>query len=195
MDRMDNNEILTRHIPYRLKAVSTLSVALRLWPDNDVPAPMKIYFDDRLVVDSNSYGFLNPAIECGLMHCRALLEFLGLCELNGQLRNIARRRDNDVCIEQFTNTAGPLPMVTPATAVAHYTGGGDEAERALIAIFHVTNKGLAHLTNGLDVSKSDARLIEIASRGVPSLVISHLYTPLGLPAPDFEVTSRHGMRP
>ena len=192
---MNNNEVLTRHIPYRLKAVSTLSVALKLWPDNDVPVPMKIYFGDHLVVDSNSYGFLNPAIECGLMHCRALLEFLGLRELNGQLRNIGRRHGDDVGIEQFTNTAGPLPMVTPTAAVAHYTGEGDEAERALIAVFHATNKGLAHLTNGLDVSKSDAHLIEIASRGVPSLVISHLYTPLGLSAPDFDVTSRHGTRP
>jgi hypothetical protein len=192
---MDNNEILTRHIPYRLQAVSTLSVALGLWPDNGVPVPMKIFFNDHLVIDSNSYGFLNPAIECGLMHCRALLEFLGLCELNGQLRNIGRRHDDDVHIEQFSNAAGPLPMVTPAAAVGHYTGEQDEAERALIAVFHATNKGVAHLTSGLDALKSDAHLIEIASRGVPSLVISHLYTPLGLPAPDFEVTSRHRTKP
>jgi hypothetical protein len=34
------------------------------------------------------------------------------------------------------------------------------------------------------------RLIEIASRGVPSLVISHLYTPLGLSAPNYKLTGR-----
>jgi hypothetical protein len=31
-------------------------------------------------------------------------------------------------------------------------------------------------------------LIEIASRGVPSLVISYVYTPLGLPAPNYKLT-------
>ena len=191
IELMDKNDILTRQIPFRLMAVNTLSVALGLWPEDGVAVPMQIYFADRRVVDSNSYGFLNPAIECGLIHCRVLLEFLGLCESNGHLGNISKRRPDDAGVEKFSNTEGPLPMVKPAVATAHYTGEAVEAERALIAVFHAVNKGLVHLINGLDGSKSDARLVEIASRGVPRIVISHLYTPLGLPAPDFEVTRRH----
>lgn len=192
---MRNDKVLMQDIPYRLKAISTMTIALRWWPDNDAAEPMKIYFGDRLVVKSNSYGFLNPVIECGLLHCRVLLEFLGLCEAGGQLQNVNHRHGDDIRIEQLANAAGPLPKVTPTAAIARYAGDHRDAERAMLAIFHATNKGLAHLTSGLDVSKSDARLIEIASKHIPSLVINYLYTPLGLPPPDFDVSSRHGTSP
>ena len=36
----------------------------------------------------------------------------------------------------------------------------------------------------------DTRLIEIASRGLPSLMVSYFYTPLGLPRPDSKIATR-----
>lgn len=189
---MDRDYILNRLVPYSLGAVSALALALKYRMAWDVPRRMEIYFDGKVSIEGNSNAFINPAIEAGLIHCRALLEFLGLCVQVGQLQNVKlpRRRPDDVGIESFSNSSGPLSLVTPAEAVSHYSGPASQAERALLAVFHAANKGFAHFTDGFDASLVDGDAIEVASRGVPSLVISHLYTPLGLPAPDFEIQGR-----
>jgi hypothetical protein len=57
-------------------------------------------------------------------------------------------------------------------------------------VFEITNKGIAHATQELKDNPDHGRLIEIASRGAPSLVISYVYTPLGLPAPNYKLTHR-----
>jgi hypothetical protein len=75
---MDLDRLLNEIIPYRMQAVDTLILATRLattWPR---PPPLEIYVDGKLQVEGNLYAFTNPAIEVGLVHCRALLEFLGL---------------------------------------------------------------------------------------------------------------------
>ena len=63
-------------------------------------------YDDTLgerIMEGNLNAFTNPAIEAGLVHSRALLEFLGLCDKNGTLCNIKKRRRGDVGIEHFKN--------------------------------------------------------------------------------------------
>jgi len=189
---MDRNEILQRLIPNSLTAVSALALALKYRMAWDVPKRMEIYFDGKLSVEGNSNAFVNTAIEAGLIHCRALLEFLGLCAQDGHLVNIKlpRHWQDDVGIESFSNSSGPLALVTPTVAVSHYAGPASEAERALLAVFHATNKGIAHFTTGFNAALVDGGAIEVASRGVHALVISHLYTPLGLSAPDFEIKGR-----
>ena len=83
------------------------------------------------------------------MHCRALLEFLGLCDEKGKLGNKKGRHSTDIGIEHFHAPAGePLKMVTPSDAASRYPGPSGEAEAALLTVFHVTNKGLAHVTEG-----------------------------------------------
>jgi hypothetical protein len=144
-----------------------------------------------LVVEGNLNAFTNPAIEAGLMHCRALLEFLGLCMTKDRrLGNIKERRSSDVGIEDFRNSSRPLKKVAPDEALKLYPGPREEAENALLAVFQITNKGLAHVTEDLIENPEHGSLIEIASRGVPSLMVSYLYTPLGLPAPDYKLTER-----
>jgi hypothetical protein len=166
MDR-DHNELL----PYRMQAVETLNLALNLngrWG----AAPMTLYAADKLVVEGTLYGFTNPCIEAGMMHCRALLEFLGLCGKNGRLGNIKKRRLTDIGIENFTTSTGAqLKKLTPDDAAGRYPGPSNEAENALLAVFQATNKGLAHVTEDLNDSPEHARLIEIASRGIPVLMV------------------------
>lgn len=153
---------------------------------------MTIHADGKLVIEGNLNGFTNPAIEAGLVHCRALLEFLGLCmNKDARLGNIKTRRSSDIGIEHFRNSSGPLPKVTPDDAVRRYEGGRQQAEEALISVFQITNKGLAHFTTDLVENPELRSLVEIASRGVPSLVVSHLYTPLGLPPPNYKHPTRH----
>ena len=188
---MNLDRLLNEIIPYRMQAVDTLILATRLatrWPH---PPPLEIHVDGKLQVEGNLYAFTNPAIEVGLVHCRALLEFLGLtANKSGRIVNIDGRRSSDIGIEHFSNASGHLSMVNPETALSRYGGGKEEAEKALLAVFQITNKGIAHVTEDIKDNPDHGRLIEIASLGVPSLVVSHLYTPLGLPSPDYKLTHR-----
>ena len=189
----DTDDLLHRIIPYRMSAVQTFNLALRLRLSWDTAKPMKIYFLDRLVIEGNSNAFTNPVIEAGLIHSRALLEFLGLKASAGtspKLTSRVSKRRDDIGIEHFSNSVGPLPLVTPTEAVSSYSGPAAEAEEALVAILHSTNKGLAHVTASLTQSQHQARLFEIASRGIPTLMVRYLYKRLGLAAPKYEFASR-----
>jgi hypothetical protein len=189
--RMTLARLLHEIIPYRMLAVSTLNLATRLQMAADKPQTMEIYVDGKLRIEGNLFAFTNPAIEAGLVHCRALLEFLGLTASKpGRIVNVNGRRPTDIGIESFSNASGNLSMVSPTAALGGYDGGEEEAEKALLAVFQITNKGVAHLTEDMKDNPDHGRLIEIASRGVPSLLVSYLYTPLGLPAPQYKLRHR-----
>lgn len=188
-----HDDIIKRVIPYRLQAVDAANLAVRLRSSWDAPKAMKIYFDDRLKITGNSNAFTNPVMEAGLIHCRALLDFLGLKADPADstklvCRDPKRTKNDDVVIEHFSNSNGPLPMVTPQDAISRYQGPQSEAEAALASVLHTANKGLAHITSGLAMSAIDISNLEIASRGVRALVVSHFYTPLGLLPPEPVVT-------
>jgi hypothetical protein len=85
------DDILTRVIPHRLEAIATLNLVLRLLGGWDSPKPMKIFFADRLKITGSSSAFTNPVIEAGIIHCRALLEFLGLRVSPSDPRKLASR--------------------------------------------------------------------------------------------------------
>ena len=189
--------VIQELIPYRLYALSIMGAALRYRLSSDNPKEMKIYFDGKLVITGNSNAFINPAIEAGLIHCRALLEFLGLrCDKYDVLQNLEqKRKPDDIGVESFRNSYGKaLTRVSPAEATACYCGDSAEGEKALLAVFHATNKGLAHFTTSFEISKPDAGLLQIAAKGVRALVFNHLYTPLGLDAPNCEIEERQRER-
>ena len=82
-----------------------------------------------------------------------------------------------------------LPTVTPKQAIPKYKGDPAEAERALAAVLHVANKALAQITSAPGGS-IDIDLLEIASRGVPAILTSYFYTPLGLNPPTPNIANR-----
>lgn len=191
---MDKQDVLSRFIPNSLAAVEVLNLALRLRDTWEDAPSVKLLINDVLVIEGNSNAFTNPAIEAGVIHCRSLLEFLGLSMAKGSVLSSPTRprRPDDIGIEHFANEKGPLALVSPAQAISHYPGPAVEAEQALLSVFRIANKGLAHLTSAFLPAHEDARLLEIASRGVPALVVSYLYTPLGLhpPAPQVRCHAR-----
>lgn len=139
--------------------VLNLAICLRLrWAE---PPPMYIFINGKLSVEGNLNAFTNPAIEAGLVHCRALLEFLGL-RMTSQVRtgNVKKRRSRDIGIESFVNANGHQLMIDPAAAFERYPGGPAEAENAFHAVFLITNKGLAHVTEDLMENPQHGRLIE-----------------------------------
>jgi hypothetical protein len=187
---MIDEEKMLHLLAHRMQSVATLKWALDLRSSWREAPSIAVYIDGKLTVEGNLDAITDPMLEVGLVHCRALLEFLGLCDSKGSLGQIKERRKTDVGVEHFHNPAGPLKKVEPKVALNRYEGDRTEAEKALVAVLHVTNKGLAHNTMDLIESPEGAKFIEIASRGVPALMVSYFYTPLGLPKPDSKITTR-----
>ncbi|WP_445221479.1 hypothetical protein ACKWRH_16805 [Bradyrhizobium sp. Pa8] len=186
---MIDDQRMMHLLAHRMQSVAMLNWALELTSNLREEPPIAVYIDGKLMIEGNLNAITNPIMEVGLVHCRALLEFLGLCESKGSLGQKERRK-TDVGVEHFRNAAGPLKKVEPEIALSRYEGDRAEAEKALVAVLHVTNKGLAHNTMDLIESPEGAKLVEIASRGVPALMVSYFYTPLGLPKPDSWITTR-----
>jgi len=174
-------------IKYRMNAIAIGHLALKhqlTW--SEIPS-IEILFDGKQVIEGKATAFTNGAIESAILHCRALLEFLGLGEKN-QTTLVERtdRRKDDVGIEHF----GTLCRVSKAKAVKAYPGSGTEAESALAYVMYLANKGLAHTSTIFTQHDEGAKLLEIAFRGVPVLLINNFYGPLGLELPVYELQSR-----
>lgn len=167
-----------------MQTVDIFRYALRLHLAWDEPRKMEIYFDGKLQIEGRSTAFTNGVIEAGVIHCRALLEFLGLQLQKGSMNRFKQRagRRDDVGIEDYG-----LDLITVEQAVSKYTGSTDEAEAALATTIRTANKFIAHNTMSLPVDPEQAHYLEIASRGVPALVVSCFYTPLKLAAPDYKL--------
>lgn len=177
-------------LAYRMEAISIGHLALRHHMSWDMAPSMEIYFNGKQVIEGKATGFTNAAIESSIIHCRATLEFLGFRSSKTSPTEIAelskRSKDDDWGVEKFSG----LSMLTKTEALAAYPGEQPEAEAALAHIFHSANKGLAHTTASFERHSGDARLLEIAFRGVPILLINGFYTPLGITPPSYELTSR-----
>lgn len=177
-------------LAYRMEAISIGLLALRHQMSWDQVPTMEVYFDGKQVMEGKATGFTNAAIESAIIHCRAVLEFLGFKSSNTSDKEISersvRRIPDDRGVEQFAG----LSMLTKAKALAAYPGDKSEAEAALALIFHSANKGLAHTTGSFHLYSGDARLLEIAFRGVPTLLVNGFYVPLGIIPPAHELEKR-----
>lgn len=180
---MTLDEVLNRWIPYRLQAIETLQFAWKWMDEAEKPRQVEVIVDGKVKLRGNVAAIANPMIEAGIIHARALLEFLGLRAENGKLCQVRKRREDDIALEQFSTTAVPLSIVTPSDALSAYPGPKEEAEKALVAIFEWANKGLAHLTTGLLTDNYTDQHLDIACRGIPVLLHNHLYAKLGIGVP------------
>jgi hypothetical protein len=182
---------LLSFLEHRLNAIAIGHLALRYVMEWDTVPSIEIYFDGKQVVEGKATAFTNGAIEAAIIHSRGLLEFLGL-KIDGQakLTQVENRKTDDYGIEKFTG----LSKLSVAEAVRPYSGSNDEAERALVHVIYLANKGLAHNTS-LFTNKNAAgvKLLEIAFRGVPKLAVNYFYLPLGIEAPTYEFPGRKAM--
>ena len=176
---MTHDEILEHWIPYRLQAIETLQFAWALVNETSDVRDLKVLINGKPRLRGNVATIANPMIEVGFIHARALLEFLGLCAIKGQLAQIKRRVSGDIAIENFSTSRGPLPMVHPDHALAAYPGSKAEAEAALVSIFELANKVLAHITDSSFSQPWTDQHLDIACRGIPVLLHNHLYSKLG----------------
>ena len=175
-------------LAYRMRAIAIGHVALqfsRAW--DEVPA-VEICFDGARVIEGKATAFTNGAIEAAIVHCRALLEFLGLGGKSQTMlaERLNRTRVDDQGVEHF----GALSRVSVASAVRSYPGSKEEAKRALAYVIYLANKGLAHTTSTFSKHDQGSHLLEIAFRGVPVLMVNSFYMPLGLQPPKYTLVSR-----
>jgi hypothetical protein len=189
---MTLDEILDRWIPYRLQAIDTLQFAWAWVGECDEPRQVDVVVDGKVKIRGNVAAIANPMIEVGIIHARALLEFMGLGAKGGRLVQVCTRYPDDIAIESFSTTAMPLSKVTPSEALSAYLGPREEAEQALVAIFEWANKFLAHLTTGVLSGNFTDQHLNIACQGIPALLGQHLYAKLGrsVPSPPSAVPSQ-----
>ena len=178
-------------LEYRLRAVAIGHLALRQsmdW-DVDVMPSIKIFFDEKQVIEGKATAFTNGATEAAIVHCRAILEFLGLGGKNQTklVERVSRNKSDDICIESFPG----LSKLTIARAVRPYPGSKADAEASLAYVVYPANKGLAHTTFSFTKHDRGSELLEIAFRGVPVLLINNFYVPLGIKPPNYELQSRN----
>lgn len=87
-----------RLLDHRMQSVATLNWALRLRSEWDKAPSITVFVDGKLTLEGNLNAIINPILEVGLVHCRAMLEFLGLCDISGALGQIKKRRKGDLVV-------------------------------------------------------------------------------------------------
>ena len=180
---MNHDELLEVWIPYKLQAIETLQLAWGWLSETDKPRVMHVVVDGESKLSGNMALVANPFIEVGLIHARSLLEFLGLRAEKGRLVQIPKRKSDDIAVEHFSTPQYPLTKVHPDAALAAYPGPKEDAEGALVAIFELANKGLAHITTETFTQEWTEQHLDIACRGIPVLIHNHLYAKLGRNVP------------
>ncbi|WP_157649267.1 hypothetical protein [Burkholderia ubonensis] len=180
---MDKNEILYKWIPYRLQSIDSMMWAYNIHDELSSPREMEIFVDGKKILQGNVNALLNPMIEVGFIHARSLLEFLGLNAEKGKLVAAKNRRRDDIAIEHFEANGAALEKVTPAAALKTYNGPQSEAERSLVSIFELANKGLTHLSNAFPTQYTNVDL-DIAHRGIRTLLHNNLYAKFGMQIPE-----------
>lgn len=191
--QFDQEFALARDIPHRMQSLSLAALAWRYRNEWDAPKAIEIYFDGRLAIDGSSNIFINPAVELGLIHARALLEFLGLAVQAGGLvprvQPRKQRQEDDFGIEQFRTSAGAaLRPIAPEWVRSVGLAN------AFLAVFNLANKGCAHITSGLSQAITAAD-VALACEAIPRIVVDAVYVPLGRPAPNYlpDVRVREGV--
>jgi hypothetical protein len=181
---VDQTAVLNVWIPYRLQAIETMLWAYNQLHDLALPRNLEVFVDGTKILQGDASVMLNPMLEVGLIHARSLLEFLGLAAKQGKLVAKVNRLPDDIAIEHFSVSGVSLQKVSPSAALDTYTGGPRErGERALVAIFELANKGLAHLSSGFPDGYTNIDL-EIACNGIRALVEDNLYAKLGMQIPE-----------
>jgi hypothetical protein len=190
---MTQQELLEKWIPYRLSSVVSGQIVVKhLINGIDLPKrSLKVYFDNKLKFTGTGAAFTNMAIETSLVHGRALLEFMGLKidNVSDTVKevepNSRRRRSDDVGIEMLSGSNGPLPFVTLADLSCRWPGDEDQMHQAFKSFITVANKGLMHFTSNKE--QVDYRQLYIVLSEIKALVVSHVYIPLELPAPELSI--------
>jgi hypothetical protein len=153
----------------------------------DGGATMDLSINKELRFSGYAIYFIEPILEIGLVHARALLEFLGIHARNGKLVNISRRRPSDIAIEHYSAGGSNLSMVSPEEICSHINMPDSVVEWALVGVIEQTNKWLAHVTTGEMLNMAMHGQLAYALEKLPSVIDFYFYDRL-----DTKITTDHG---
>jgi len=182
-------EYIEEIIPHRLGMIEIMLFALTEMRQTIEPKKIVVYVDDKVCFKGLETVFTNPAIEAGIINCRAMLEFLGLQLKKNKPSELETRTkskySDDMHIEKFIKGGVALEKVTPENVKKHSITDPDKGVRAIARLLHISNKEVAHPTLGRtgEDDGADIELIIIGAKGVQALTESYFYTPLGLEPP------------
>lgn len=177
------DEVAKEWIPYRIDAVRGATWTMEMQTRVHGSEKMSISIRNKFEYDGYVGYFLQPMLEIGLVHARALLEFVGLYAKNGNLEQINRRRPNDIAIEHYSVDGRQLSMVTP-TEICSYIDMPDVVVLwSLVGIIEQTNKNLAHVTTGEILNMAMHGQIRCALNALPDVIERCFYNELRLENP------------
>ncbi|PRE50287.1 hypothetical protein [Burkholderia multivorans] len=124
-------------------------------------------------------AFSGPVLLMAVVHCRFLLEFVGL-KVKGTppVLATATRRPSDIGIEHFKNPQGEsLKLASPS--IAGDLGNETDVAQAWATVITVANQRIAHSTDSAKLDDVDhtavSDAINMALTTVPELVCRKLY--------------------
>jgi hypothetical protein len=182
-------EYIEQIIPHRLGMIEIMLFALTEMRQTVEPRKILVYVDDKPCFKGLETAFTNPAIEAGIINCRAMLEFLGLRLKEDNPTELETRPkskyDDDMHIENFMKDGVALEKVTPEKVKRLSITDPEKGVKAIARLLHISNKEVAHPTLGRkgEDDGTDIELIVIGSNGVRALTVSYFYMPLGLVPP------------
>jgi hypothetical protein len=182
-------EYIEQIIPHRLGMIEIMLFALTEMRQTVEPKKILVYVDDKPCFKGLETAFTNPAIEAGIINCRAMLEFLGLRLKKDNPTELETRPkskyDDDMHIENFMKDGVALEKVTPEIVKRLSITDPEKGVKAIARLLHISNKEVAHPTLGRkdEDDGTDIELIVIGANGVRALTVSYFYTPLGLNPP------------
>ena len=177
-------------IPHRLGMIEIMLFALTEMRQTVEPKKISVYVDGKPCFKGLETAFTNPAIEAGIINCRAMLEFLGLRLKKGNPSDLetrpSSRYDDNIHIENFKKYGVALEKVTPDKVRRLSITDREKGVYAIARLLHISNKELAHPTSGRNNEDdgTDVELLIIAAKGIRALTVSYFYTPLGLNQPE-----------
>ncbi|WP_345067507.1 hypothetical protein [Acidovorax lacteus] len=142
---------------------------------------MDIRFDGKTVVVGKATVFTNPAIEAGVIHGRALLEFLGFKLKKGSCHALAMEKPSRKDDRHLGHVEVPWPVLPDAFSGLQVLE--KPAEEALAYLLWTANKGLAHSTGAFTAHENSIALLELSMGLVRELMVRYVYQPLGQTAP------------
>ncbi len=153
---------------------------------------MQIYVDGKLVIDGMTSTLTNPVLEVGMLHARAMLEFLGLRARHGALVSItpSERRPDDAGIEKIPNGNVYLSIVTPTQAKSADPLDPAGAEASLVGVLDAAGKGMAHLTIEYPSRPLHVQHLGKSAKLIQVLTERHVYDALNRKRPLLPIEAR-----
>lgn len=165
-------------VEHRLNSVVLAADVLVHWKSWKAIPRATIRFNHHTAFTGDATALTRGALEIGLIHSRALLEFLGLKgEDEWSLKERKGKRPDDRVIEDIAGLHKCVVANLP-----------DDCEPSFAHVIHMTDKQLAHITSRFIPHEDRAQFIETTFRELPKLVWQKVYVPLGRPPPEFPFT-------